>query len=133
MVLRKLRRSNCGGKSLESIKYENLPSFKEGMIPLCQRIRETRRISNLPGSAHFTILFRWRYLIFQNFREMQIHSWYHKTFGERGGIRKIEIYMWTPWLPTCSRAFFPQQNEMLSLYCNGLGFISKNEEYKNPK
>ena len=26
----------------------------------------------------------------------------------------------------------PQQNEMLSLYCAALGFISKNEEY-NPK
>ena len=26
----------------------------------------------------------------------------------------------------------PQQNEMLSLYCTALGFISKNEEY-NPK
>ena len=26
----------------------------------------------------------------------------------------------------------PQQNEMLSLYCNATGFISKNEEY-HPK
>ena len=26
----------------------------------------------------------------------------------------------------------PQQNEMLSLYCTAIGFISKNEEY-NPK
>ena len=24
----------------------------------------------------------------------------------------------------------PQRNEMLSLYCTALGFISKNEEYK---
>ena len=50
--------------------------------------------------------------------------------------------MWTIWLLTCSCAFIsppktwkkykglePQQNEMLSLYCIALGFISKNEEY----
>ena len=46
--------------------------------------------------------------------------------------------MRTVWLLTCSRALnmkkkdrvhVPQRNEMLSLYCNALGFISKNEEY----
>ena len=30
------------------------------------------------------------------------------------------------------RLHVPQQNEMLSLYCTALGFISENEEY-NPK
>ena len=55
MALRKLVRNNCGGKSPVSIKYKNLHSFKEGMILLCQSIFETRRISHLPGSAHFTI------------------------------------------------------------------------------
>ena len=38
-----------------SIKYENLHSFKEGMILLCQSILETRRISHLHGSPLFTI------------------------------------------------------------------------------
>ena len=55
MALRKLVRSNYGKKSSVSIKYENLHSFKEGMILLCQTILETRRVSHLPGSAHFTI------------------------------------------------------------------------------
>ena len=31
MALRKLVRSNYGGKSLESIKYENVQSFKKGV------------------------------------------------------------------------------------------------------
>ena len=38
-----------------SIKYENLHSFKEGLILLRQSILETRRISHLHGSAHFII------------------------------------------------------------------------------
>ena len=55
MALRKLERINYGGKSPVSIKYQNLHSFKEGMILLCQSILEKRRISHEPGSAHFTI------------------------------------------------------------------------------
>ena len=55
MALRKLVRSNYGGKSPVSIKYENLHSFNEVVILLYQGILETRRISHLPGSAHFTI------------------------------------------------------------------------------
>ena len=55
MTLRKLLRSNYSGKPPVSIKYENVHSFKEGVILLCQSILETRRISHLPGSAHFTI------------------------------------------------------------------------------
>ena len=47
--------------------------------------------------------------------------------------------MWTVWLLTCSQALnmkkdkvqVPQRNDMLSLYCNTLYFISENEEY-NP-
>ena len=58
MALRKLVRSNCGGKSPVSIKYENLHSFKEGMILLCLSILKTRRKSHLPGSAHFKIPLR---------------------------------------------------------------------------
>ena len=55
MALRKLLRSNYGEKSPASIKYENLHSFNEVVILLYQGILETRRISHLPGSAHFTI------------------------------------------------------------------------------
>ena len=44
-----------GRKLLVSIKYENLHSFKEGVILLCQSTLETRRISHLHGSALFTI------------------------------------------------------------------------------
>ena len=48
--------------------------------------------------------------------------------------------MWTVWLLTCEppnmkkidQLQVPQRNEMLSLYCTVLRFISKNEEY-NPE
>ena len=62
MVLRKLERSNHGRKSPVSIKYENLHSFKERVILLCQSILETRRTSRLPGSAFynsFKCIFKW--------------------------------------------------------------------------
>ena len=55
MALYKLVRRNCDGKWLVSIKYENLHSFKEGVILSCQSIPETRRISYLHGSALYTI------------------------------------------------------------------------------
>ena len=55
MVLRKLERRNYGGKSPVSIKYQNLHSFKEELILLCQSILKTRKITHLNGSAHFTI------------------------------------------------------------------------------
>ena len=54
MTLRKRERSNYGGKWPVSIKYQNLHTFKEGLILLCQGILETRR-TQLHGSAHFTI------------------------------------------------------------------------------
>ena len=38
-----------------SIKYQNLHSFKEGLILLFQSILETKRITHLHGSAFFTI------------------------------------------------------------------------------
>ena len=59
MALHQLVRSNYGWKSLVSIKYENLHSFKEVVIILCQSIPETRRISHLLGSAHLTIPLSW--------------------------------------------------------------------------
>ena len=62
MALHKLVMGNYGGKSPVSIKYENLHSFNEELILLCQSILETRRISNLHGSALFTIpLNEWKH------------------------------------------------------------------------
>ena len=55
MALRKLGRRNYGGKSPVSIKYQNLHTFKEELILLCQTILETRRITHSNSSAHFTI------------------------------------------------------------------------------
>ena len=55
MTQRKLERINYGGKWPVSMKYQNLHSFKEGLILLCQSILETRRITHLRGSAHLTI------------------------------------------------------------------------------
>ena len=55
MMLRKFERRNCGGKSPVSNKYQNLCTFKEELILLCQSILETRRITHLHGSAHFRI------------------------------------------------------------------------------
>ena len=55
MALCKLERRNYGGKLLVSIKYQNLNTFKEGLIHLCQSILETRRKTHLCGLAHFTI------------------------------------------------------------------------------
>ena len=54
MVLRKLERRNYGEKWRESIKYQNLHSFK-GLTLLCQNILETKRLTHLHGSAQFTI------------------------------------------------------------------------------
>ena len=53
MPLRKLEMNNYGGKWQVSIKYQNLHSFKEGLILLCQSILETRRVTHLHGSTHF--------------------------------------------------------------------------------
>ena len=55
MALRYLERINYGRKWLVSIKYKNLYSFKEGLVLLSQSILETKRITHLHGSAHFTI------------------------------------------------------------------------------
>ena len=61
MALPKLEKRNYGGKWPMSINYQNLYSFKEGLILLCQSIFETRRITHLQGSAHFTIHLTWLY------------------------------------------------------------------------
>ena len=54
MALHKLERRNYGGKSPVSIKYQNLLTFKEGLILLCQSILETT-VTHLHDSAHFLI------------------------------------------------------------------------------
>ena len=54
MALRKLVRRNYGRNSPVSIKNQNLHSFKEGVILLCQSIFEARIISQVNGSALFT-------------------------------------------------------------------------------
>ena len=74
MALRKLVRSSYGRKSPVSIKYENLHSFKEGVILLCQSILEARRISYLPGSAHFIISLR------TSIRQNQINKTLRESF-----------------------------------------------------
>ena len=43
-------------KVLDEYQISKSPSFKEGLILLCQTILETRKITHLHGSAHFTIL-----------------------------------------------------------------------------
>ena len=55
MVLCKLERRNYGRKWSVIIKYQNLHSFKEGLIQWCQSILEKRRITHLHDSAHFRI------------------------------------------------------------------------------
>ena len=57
-------------------------------------------------------------------------------------LRKIKIHMWNVSVLSCygpsfhhqrhekERVQVPQQNEMVSLDCATLGFISKNEVYK---
>ena len=55
MALHKLVRRNFGGKLPVSIKYQNIRSFKKGMILLCPSILEIRRILHLHDSARFKI------------------------------------------------------------------------------
>ena len=55
MALCKHVRRKYDGKSPVGIKYQNLRSFKEEVILLCQSILETRITSQFHGSAIFTI------------------------------------------------------------------------------
>ena len=58
MVPQRLVMRNYAGKLPVRIKYQNLLSFKEGMIHLCQSILETRQMSHLHGSSTFAIPLR---------------------------------------------------------------------------
>ena len=51
MALHKLERRNYGRKWSASIKYQNLNSFKEWLILLCQSILKMRKITHLHGSV----------------------------------------------------------------------------------
>ena len=55
MMLHKLEIRNYGGKWPVSIKYQNLHSFKEGLILLFQSILEMRRITHLHCSPVFRV------------------------------------------------------------------------------
>ena len=55
MTLHKPVRRNYSGKLPVGIKYQNLYSFREEVILLCQSILEMKRISHLHGSPLFTI------------------------------------------------------------------------------
>ena len=64
MVLHQLVNRNHGVKLPVSIKYQNLHSFKKRVDSLS--ILETKRITRLHGSAHFTILLKLFFYIFVN-------------------------------------------------------------------
>ena len=56
MMLRILETRNYGGKWPVSIKYQNIHTFKEGLMLLCQSTLETRKTTHLHGSAHLQSL-----------------------------------------------------------------------------
>ena len=58
MALCKLERRNYGGKLPVSIKYQNLHTFKEGLIFLCYSILETIRITHLYDPAQCAVPLR---------------------------------------------------------------------------
>ena len=49
-----------------SIKYQNLHCFKEELILLYQSILETKSVTHLHGSAHFTIPLRYHFHIYRS-------------------------------------------------------------------
>ena len=87
MVLCKVVRRNYGGKLLVSIKYQNLHSFKERVILLCQSILKMRRISHLHGSALFAIPFRLFYF------HVTIYGIFHNLYEK--GIKNVTVQNYT--------------------------------------
>ena len=100
MALRRLERRNHGGKSPVSIKYQNLHTFNEGLILLCQNILETRRITHLHGSTHFKIplnllqygVHLWCANILQFSSVSFIHLWH--VFLPIEGIHLYQFLLW---------------------------------------
>ena len=108
MALHKLVQRNYGGKTSVSIKYQNLNSFKEWMILLCQSILETRWISHLHGSALLTIPLNKYFLLFQQFMNLNSPKilllnfrdiWFQQLFLETSQ-RKIHDFhdIIFPWI-----------------------------------
>ena len=83
MALHKLERRNYGRKWPVSIKYQDLHSFKEGLILLCQSILKMRRITHLHGPAHLTIPLSLFYRYYFG-RYLNWVNWFHFLNIEAG-------------------------------------------------
>ena len=89
MVLCKLERRNYGRKWPVSIKYQDLHSFKEGLILLCQSILKMRRITHLHGPAHLTIPLSLFYRYYFG-RYLNWVNWFH-FLNIEGGLLVVLI------------------------------------------
>ena len=72
MALHKFGRRNYGGKMLVTIRYQNLHTFKEGLILLCQSILEMRRMTHLHGSTNFIIPLESKLICPSSFEKLHI-------------------------------------------------------------
>ena len=89
MTLHKLERRNYGRKWPVSIKYQDLHSFKEGLILLCQSILKMRRITHLHGPAHLTIPLSLFYRYYFG-RYLNWVNWFH-FLNIEGGLLVVLI------------------------------------------
>ena len=89
MALHKLERRNYGRKWPVSIKYQDLHSFKEGLILLCQSILKMRRITHLHGPAHLTIPLSLFYRYYFG-RYLNWVNWFH-FFNIEAGLLVVLI------------------------------------------
>ena len=89
MALCKLERRNYGRKWPVSIKYQDLHSFKEGLILLCQSILKMRRITHLHGPAHLTIPLSLFYRYYFG-RYLNWVNWFH-FLNIEGGLLVVLI------------------------------------------
>ena len=89
MALHKLERRNYGRKWPVSIKYQDLHSFKEGLILLCQSILKMRRITHLHGPAHLTIPLSLFYRYYFG-RYLNWVNWFH-FLNIEGGLLVVLI------------------------------------------
>ena len=89
MALHKLERRNYGRKLPVSIKYQNLNSFKEGFILLCQSILKMRRITHSHGSAHLIIPLSLFYRYYFG-RYLNWVNWFH-FLNIEGGLLVVLI------------------------------------------
>ena len=89
MTLHKLERRNYGRKWPVSIKYQDLHSFKEELILLCQSILKMRRITHLHGPAHLTIPLSLFYRYYFG-RYLNWVNWFH-FLNIEGGLLVVLI------------------------------------------